>query len=243
LKKFGEIEYYDVEGNKIEAPTVSKVAIAPVGITAESIISKYIVAIGGKDKLLAVKDLVMNLSGNIPNGPAIVTTITKKLPNKSLQEVKVMGNVMQKTVIDGQKGMVTSRGQDAEIKETELKQAIAKGTLFYEADLVKAGIKATLIGIEKIEGVDCNKIEFSSGDSKWIEFFNAATSLKMRSVENRNTANGVMQTIVDYSNYKETNGLKFPTIIRQNNGQFQIELTLDSVKMNTGVEDKLFIIK
>ena len=47
----------------------------------------------------------------------------------------------------------------------------------------------------------------------------------------------------DRGNYKETDGLKFPGSIKQNMGQMQIELTLESVKINKGVDDKVFTIK
>ncbi len=100
-----------------------------------------------------------------------------------------------------------------------------------------------LKGIEKIEGKDCNKIEYSIGDAKWTEYFDAATGLKVRSVETRKSPNGEIMATIDYADYKETDGVKFPAIIKQNMGQVQIELKLDSVKINKGVDDKLFIIK
>lgn len=241
LKKFGEIEYYDVDGNKVLPPTPPK----PIekGITVETILEKYINAIGGKEKVAAVKDLVMNMTGNIPNGPAIITTITKKAPNKSIQEVKVMGNIMQKVVVDGTNAVSNSRGQETSLKDAELQQALAKAAIFYELDPKKAGLKASLAGTEKINGKDCTKIEYSIGEAKWTEYYENTTGLKFRTTETRKSPTGDLQTSVDYADYKETDGVKFPSSIKQNMGQMQIELILESIKVNKGVEDKVFTIK
>lgn len=241
LKKFGEIEYYDVDGNKVLPPAPPK----PVekGITVETILEKYITAIGGKEKVLAVTDLVMNMTGNIPNGPAIVTTITKKAPNKSIQEVKVMGNTMQKVVVDGTNATSSSRGQETALKDAELQQALAKASIFYELDPKKAGLKATLAGTEKVNGKDCTKVDYSIGDAKWTEYYENSTGLKLRTTETRKSPTGEVQTSVDYGDYKETDGVKFPGSIKQNMGQMQIELTLESVKVNKGVDDKVFTVK
>ena len=238
LKKFGEIEYYDVEGNKVQPPAPPK----PIekGVTAETILEKYINAIGGKAKIAGINDYVMELSGNIPNGPAIVTLISKKAPNKSLQEIKVMGNVMQKVVVDGAKAFMSARGQETEMKDGDLKQAIAKAYLFYELNPQKAGLKTTLAGTEKVDGMECTKVEFAIENAKWTEFYDNATGLKIRTIETVKAPTGEMQTTIDYSDYKETEGVKFPGTVKQNMGQFQLELKMNSVKINKGIDDKLF---
>jgi len=51
LAKYGEIKYYDVEGNPVKAPTEKKV---DASVTAESIIEKAITVRGG-DKLKILK--------------------------------------------------------------------------------------------------------------------------------------------------------------------------------------------
>jgi zinc protease len=241
LKKFGEIEYYDVEGNKIDAPVVQKAN--PVAITAQNILEKYLMAIGGKEKIASVNNIELNYTGNFQDGTEIATKISKKVPNKCLQEVIVRGNVMQKTVIDGIKGVTINNGQESALKDTELKQAIAKGSIFYEQDPQKYGLKAVIKGVEKINEVDCNKIEYTIGDAKWIEYFDINSGLKVKSAETRNSPNGELTTTISYSNYKEINGIKFPSNLIQTLGALKIELNLESVKINKVIDDKLFSIK
>ncbi|MES2794416.1 MAG: pitrilysin family protein [Bacteroidota bacterium] len=241
LKKFGEIEYYDTEGNKVEPPAPPK-AIAK-GVTVENILEKYINAIGGKDKISAINEVDMTFSGQIPNGPALTVSIAKKSPDKSLQEIKVMGNVMQKMVVNGAAANMTQRGQEVEVKGADLQQAVAKAFLFYELNPSKAGLKTSLEGTEKIEGKDCTKIGFSVGDSKWVEYFDNATGLKIRSLETKKGPSGDTEITVDYSDYKETDGVKFPSVLKQNMGPMVLEIKLESIKLNKGIDDKLFNLK
>jgi predicted Zn-dependent peptidase len=242
LKKFGEIEYYDSDGNKVAAPEPPKAF--EKGITAESILNKYIIAIGGKDKALAVKDIEMNYNGQIPNGgPAIIVTMQKKGNDKSFQEVKVMGNTMQKTVINGNAGIMSMRGQITELKGAELQQAVAKAYNYYEIDPQKAGLKTSLEGVEKVDGKECTKVGFTIGESKWIEYYDNATSLKIKSVETKKGPTGDVQIAVEYADYKETDGVKYPTILKQNMGPMTLELKLESIKTNKGIDDKVFDLK
>src|SRR3546814_12892891 len=52
MARFGDVQYYTVTGD----PEV-KVAITDASITAEGIIGKYLEAIGGKEKLVAVNTI------------------------------------------------------------------------------------------------------------------------------------------------------------------------------------------
>ncbi len=242
LKKFGEIEYYDSEGNKVAAPAPPK-AIEK-GITAESILNRYITAIGGKEMALGVKDIEMNYSGQVPNGgPVIVVSIQKKGTDKSIQEVKVMGNTMQKTVVNGNASIMNMRGQTSELKGTELQEAVAKAYNFYEIDPQKAGLKTSLVGVEKVGGKECTKVGFAIGDSKWVEFYDNSTGLKIKSVETKKGPTGDVEITVEYAEYKETDGVKYPTLLKQNMGPMTLELKLESIKTNKGIDDKVFDLK
>lgn len=238
LKQFGEVEYYDADGNKTTAPEAPK----PIekGITAESVLGKYLNAIGGKEKLATVNDVAMSYTGQIPNGPALIISIQKKGATKSLQEVKMMGNTVQKIVVNGATAKMINQGQTAELKDDELKQAIAKASQFYEIDPEKAGLKTTIEGSEKINGVDCTKVGFAIGNSKWTEYYDNTSGLKIKSVESKKTPNGDVEVAIEYADYKDFEGIKFPSIMKQNMGPMTLELKLEGVKINKGIEDKLF---
>ncbi len=243
LKQFGEIDYYDVDGNKVAELT--KITPKPIekAATMESVLEKYIIAVGGKEKVANIADLEMTMTGKVTNGPSIKVLSTKKAPNKSFQEARVMGMVVQKTVIDGAQAVSSLRGKQTILQGDELNQALAKASMFYELNPQKFGIKAILIGTDKILGKDCQKIEYTIGEAKWIEYYDVATGLKIRTAESVKTKTGSTVTIIDYAEYKETMGIKYPSTIKQTFGEVQIILNVETVKINTGIDDKLFIIK
>lgn len=238
LKKFGPIEYYDVEGNKTKAPEAPKAA--PVGLTAQAVLGKYIDAIGGSTKIAAINDLVMDMKGNIPNGPELNAVITKKAPGKSLQEIKIMGNTMQKVVVDGTMAYSEQRGQKNVQKDAELAVSLAKAKLFYEVNPLAAGLQTRITGTEQIDGADCNKIEFKIGESSWTEYYDAKTGLKVRSTESQKGPQGEVQINIDYKDYKAVEGVLMPHTIVQNMGPMKIELKASTITVNKGVDDALF---
>ena len=91
LKTFGPVNYYDNYGNPIKAPSA---APNPEGISAEQVIDKYIQAIGGKEKLMAIKDESMSMEASA-QGMTLEMVSLKKDPGKVKVSVTVMGNEVQ----------------------------------------------------------------------------------------------------------------------------------------------------
>ncbi|MEN8818053.1 MAG: pitrilysin family protein, partial [Polaribacter sp.] len=91
------IKYFDKEGN----PTVKPAMTMPIpeGLTAEKVVNKYIEAIGGKEKVMAVKTVMMVSNATIQGTPLLMT-MKASSPNKTSQVISVMGTVFQKAVFD-----------------------------------------------------------------------------------------------------------------------------------------------
>jgi len=102
------IKYFDKEGNPTEKPAMT--LPIPDGMTAEKVVNNYLNAIGGKDKVMAVKTTMMTANATIQGTP-LVMTMKASLPNKTSQVISVMGNVAQKSVFDGEKGYAEGCGQ------------------------------------------------------------------------------------------------------------------------------------
>jgi zinc protease len=238
LKSFGEIEYYDVEGNKTTAPVAAKAI--PEGLTAQTVLNKYITAIGGANKIKAITDITMEMKGTIPNGPELTINILQKAPGSSVQEVKVMGNTMQKVVTHAGKTTATQAGVSKEQAGDELVESLAKAKLFYEANPEAAGIAISLQGSEKVEGADCHKIELKAGKSTWAEYYDATTGLKTRTVQSQTTPQGEMQVTIDYQDYKAVDGVLLPHAIIQSFGPMKVTMKAVNIAVNKGIADELF---
>ncbi|MEN8746213.1 MAG: pitrilysin family protein, partial [Polaribacter sp.] len=91
------IKYFDKEGNPSEKPAMT--LPIPEGMTAKKVVNKYIEAIGGKEKVMAVKTVMMVSNATIQGTPLLMT-MKASSPNKTSQVISVMGTVFQKAVFD-----------------------------------------------------------------------------------------------------------------------------------------------
>ena len=241
IKRFalnGKVVFLDVYGNEFD-PNVKKVA---ANVTPEQIVDKYLNAIGGKEKLLSVNDIKVEMSGKVMNFD-ITMTVAQKKPGKfySNMDAGVMQSI---TKFDGEKGVIIAMGQKKPMDEKQIAKMKAQAEIFPLADYAKNGIKLELVGVEQINGKDAYKIkaEFPGG-SKKIYYFDKESGLKVRETQTQNTNQGQMVVTTDLSDYKDIDGIKYPTKMTQSVGGQVIELEVKSVKMNSGLPDDLFKVE
>lgn len=222
-------------------PVFCQLATAQSTPTAEEVMDKYIAAIGGKDALMKVTDLTTSMSSEM-NGNAIMITRKQKLPNKFSMVINANGMEVMKQTGDGSKvvmgGMQGSRTLDGPAAQ----QMTAMATLFPELHYAENGVKTTLVGPEKVDGKDTYKLSHTTADgaATWTDNFDAATGLKVQSVVTSKTPQGEMTNTTTYSDYKETNGIKFPMTLNQQSPRGPMTMSVDNVKINKGLKDSDF---
>ncbi|MBD2752827.1 LolA-like protein [Spirosoma validum] len=209
--------------------------------TAEEVMDKYVAAIGGKDALMKVTDLTTNMSSDM-NGTAIIITRKQKMPNKFSMVINANGMEVMKQTGDGSKvvmgGMQGSRTLDGAAAQ----QMTAMSTLFPELHYAENGVKTTLVGPEKIDGKDTYKLSHTTADGSatWTDNFDVATGLKVQSIVTSKSPQGEMTNTTTYSDYKETNGIKFPMTLGQQSPRGPMTMSVDNVKINKGLKDSEF---
>lgn len=240
LTKFtvtNKIEYYDINGNPYD-PTMKKI---PEGLTADQVIRNYVEAVGGADKLAAVKDRTVKMSGSM-QGMNVNVTLYQKYPNKLHQEVDA-GVFKQKTVFDGEKGYVEAMGQKQELQGDQL-ESLKNEALDAVLDYSKYGITPELTGMENINGKDAYRVVLTSaGGKKTTQYYDPDTWLLIRSVSTISTPQGSFTQTMDMSDYKEVDGVKYPFKYIQSFGPQSIELNVNTIEINTGLPDSLFEVK
>jgi len=166
------INYFDKEGNATEKPEMTMPI--PDGMTAANVIDTYFEAIGGKDKVMAVKTVMMVSNATIQGTPLVMTTKAAS-PNKSSQEISVMGNTMQKTIFNGTTGYSVARGQTKDLTVEEITEAKAGNALFNDL----AYTSGELVRIEPLEGKNAIVLKYND-----IEIYYDMTSgLKVKEVK------------------------------------------------------------
>ena len=224
------IKYFDKEGNPTEKPAMT--LPIPDGMTATTIVDKYITAIGGKDKVNAVKTTMMVANATIQGTP-LVMTMKASAPNKTSQEISVMGNVMQKSVFDGTIGYSESRGQRKDLEGDDLEKAKKDTSII--SDLSYTAGK--LDRIEPIDGKNYFVIIYNDVEA----FYDMETGLKTQEIKTAKGPDGSdIKVPTTFSNYKEVKGVKFPFAIGIKSGPMDLKFEVTEFKVNEGVTDADF---
>ena len=238
LKKFslsGKVDYYDTYGNKVD-PDAEKL---PADITVEQVIDKYVKAIGGKKKINGIKDETVMMEGNI-QGMNIKITVVRKFPNKYYFNLD-LGAMQQTQKFDGKNAVVSGMGQNKKLEGEQLEALKEESEMYPLLRYKELGVKPELIGLGKVNDKSAYKVKltFPNGNSSVI-YIDSKTGLKLREASSRKTPQGEFATTVDFSDYKDWDGIKYPGKIVQTVGPQTIDMTVKEVKINSGVKDDFF---
>jgi hypothetical protein len=210
----------------------------PQGMSAADVINNYLKAIGGADKIKDIKDFSYTATGNV-QGQGIQLVNKYKAPDHILQTVTLTSSntVVQKTLVNGDSVSISAMGQPQTIEDAARKQIKEQAKPFPEVDYSKPGYRLSLAPVmENIEGKNTYVVSITSASGNSLkEYFDAATGLKLR----KETSAGDAPTSISYADYKEVNGIMFPTseTISQ---AVEFQLNIKDVKINSGLKDEDF---
>ncbi|MDG2193448.1 MAG: insulinase family protein [Polaribacter sp.] len=223
------INYFDKEGNPTDKPEMNMPI--PKGLTSEAVINSYFEAIGGKDKVAAVKTLLMSSNATV-QGMALNLTTKMAAPNKSSMVISGMGQVLSKQVFNGKTGYTEGQGQHKEMTAKELAKATARTSVFKDSKF-KTG---KLDRIENLEGKNAYVVVLDDTEI----FYDVASGLKIKEVVTSEVGGKTVKTPTEFSDYKEVNGIQFPHKMTLSMGPMKMDFILTEVKINEGVSDKDF---
>ncbi len=223
------IKYFDKYGNPTEKPEMTMPI--PEGVTAATVVDKYMEAIGGKDKVMEVKSVMMTSTAKVQG--VDVTSVDKMAsPNKMSKVITGMGRVFQKIIFDGEKGYQEVQGRRMDMTPDQLKE-FKTITLPFTDLAYKTG---TLDRIELVDGVNYYVIKNGTTEV----FYDVKTGLKAKEVKSVKTPQGEVQVPQTFSNYKAVNGVLFPYAIGTKMGPMDLNFTITEIKINEGVSDEDF---
>lgn len=224
------IFYFDKYGNPTEKPEVKKPI--PAGVTAQTVLNNYINAIGGEKAVKNVKTLAVMSAGTVQGTP--LELVVKTAPKKLGVEMKAMGMVMMKQVVNEKEAYMVQQGQRKDFKDQELKDMQDMAGNFKELSLL-TDKDVTLTGIENINGTDAYAIK----NGKSTYYYDVKTGFKIAEAKEVEQGGQKMTQTTYYQDYKDVKGLKFPYKTIMNVG-IEIELITTEVKINEGVTDADF---
>ncbi len=230
------IRYFDKYGNPTVKPVFSKEI--PKGITAQTIIEKYIAAIGGRKALEAVKTLTLTGDMNIM-GQQMGLSIKRMLPNKEIMEIThpQMGVVM-KQVFDGEKGYMKQGPNQKPMSEKEVAEAKKKTDIFEELSLDMKNV--SLAALTTIEGKDAYKLKVINGKDIEFRFYDAKTGYLVRTETTKKIGDKEFLMATDFGSYTPTSGIQFPFSMTTKQGPQTFGMLIKKVLVNEGVSDADF---
>ncbi len=242
LKRFDSnetLDFYDNYGNKVETAS----AEVPTDVTGKDIIKKYIKARGGMEKLQSVNDMVTRMS--VSAGPQkLGGVVYQKKDQKFKLELSMQGQVFQTQILNGDVGAVSMMGNTQKLEGKQLESLRDQAKIFNELDYLNGKYTLEVKAMEKVNGSDAYKVIVTSPDGKKeTEYYDVKSGLKVKSIGSMETPQGAITQTAELSEYKEFGGIKFPTKTIQSVGPQVMNMTLESVEINKGIEDKVFSVE
>ncbi len=228
----GEVEFFDAFGRPIEDAGLLP---APEGYTAETVINNYIEAIGGRANLKAVEDIKTEMTASTMGMELQVESYQKK-PHYYMSKMQMGGMTLQQQLFDGDKALIVSQMGTQEFTEGEMfemfkLQSVMNIELYYD----DYGFETELLGIETINGVPAYKVKMiSPAGAQSFDYFSTETGLKIKSLTDESSTT--------YSDYQEVGGILMPHKTIQEAGPQRVEMRVDNVEINSGLESSFFVI-
>lgn len=210
------------------------------GPTADQIIEKYVQAAGGAAAIDKVTSRVM--TGTISfAGRSLPIDIYSKDPAKRIS-LTHMSEGDSVTAYNGQEGWLGTPGRPLrEMHGSDLDGAAIDADLHLATHLKKMFSATEVHGSEKIDDHETYVVVGQREGKPPIQlYFDQQSGLLIRLVRYGDTALGWLPTQIDYSDYRDADGVKVPyrwTLARPG-GRFTIQLS--EVKQNVPVDDAKF---
>ncbi|MDR0370391.1 MAG: insulinase family protein [Prevotellaceae bacterium] len=226
------VQFYDINGNKTEAPVAKS---ADIG--AAQIIENYVNAIGGKAAIENITSYKMTGEMEMMGQKVSVLQAFKK-PNRTLMEIGMNGRTIQKIVFDGTKLSMSGMHGNQEFTEGDEFEAMkADASVCPELNYIQNGYQLTVKGIEQMNGKDAYALEVQKGKTATVEYYDVESGLKLKTVSAVETPQGMMQQSVEYEDYKGVSGVKFPHTQKQSAAGMTMATVIHSVEINRSVDD------
>lgn len=230
-----DVYYYDKYGNSIEKPVFNKEISSD--ITALNVLEKYIIAIGGSEKLGSINSISIEANVTIPGAPFKPKAIIKeKSPNSSslVMSVEGMGTLMTQK-FDGNNGYMEQMGQKIPMEKDQIDSSKSKKGLFEELYMTSSEIE--LVNLGPIDGNDAYKIKIKENS---FRYYDAETGLLIMTEETTEQAGNSITSITKYSDYKEVDGIMYAFKREILAGPQKINFEIISVKFNEEISDEFF---
>ena len=222
------------------------VAPAVLAQTVDDIIAKHIEAMGGKDKIDAVKTIKMTGTMLIQEGLTAPISMLVKVPDQVRMEFTVQG-LTAVQAYDGKSGWnvmpFTGKKDPEAMSADDTKELEDQADIWPLVDYKAKGNQVELLGKDKVEGTDAYKLKLTrkSGDISTV-YLDADNYIEIKDEEKRMVRGTEREIETSLADYREVNGIMFPFAVEssQKGSPEKQKLTIDKVEFNVPVDEATF---
>lgn len=228
MARFGDVSYYTVTGD----PEV-KVEITDASVTAEGVVNNYIAAMGGADKLRAVRTFKGVSEAEIQGMTLTLEQIVDQERGVALQNTLIGGQVLSQVRVADGKVTVTAQGQSQELPAEAAAAYMTMLDIFPELYYAEKGYGLELDGIAQVNGVSAYKLKVTSpGGLTSVDYFSVDSGLKLKSESD-------ISGEITSGPYRDFGGILYPestTIVNQMM-PFPVKAVVKSLDFNIALSD------
>lgn len=212
--------------------------------TADEIISKYIQAIGGKEKLSKITSVNIESTIQAMGADGIIRSTT--LNGKGMRmDIEIAGYKITSCFTD--KGgwiMNTMIGNTSAENMPADQYNLGKSQIRIGApfiDYAEKGYKVELLSLDT--AANAYKIKFTSPDNfSAVYYFDTKTFFVSQEISQSVAMGQIVESTTNYSDFRQTDGYKIPHKIELSlsGGQYFNEMTVTKVEFNAPVDESIF---
>ena len=229
------VRYYSKTGEKVEKPDYN--AALPEGVTVQSVIANYFEAIGGKSEVDNIQSLMLVYEGEAMGTK--IKTEEKRTADKYAQTTYMNDAPMMGVIAKGDELYMKQGGNKVPLPpqmQNDLKSAMG----IFPEQAIYVNDKAMLTGTEKVDGRDAYKIEVPGEALQATYFYDVESGLKVKETTVISMNGQTQNQEVTYKDYKEVDGIKFPSVKIGTMGPQLVESKLLQAVINKDVTDADF---
>ena len=224
------VKYYDKYAKAVEKPNYD-IAL-PDGVNVQSVLDSYFEAIGGKAEVDKIQSLKLVYEGSAMG--SIIKTEEKRTADKYVQMTFMNDAPMMGVIAKGDELFMKQGGNKVALPP-EMQQDMKAAMGIFPEQGIALSTKAKLTGTEDIDGKPAYKIEVPGSTVQMSYFYDVESGLKVKETT-AITMNGQTQNQeVNYKDYQEVNGIKFPSLKVGSMGPQMIETKLLEAVINLEV--------
>ncbi len=210
--------------------------------TADEILAKYEIALGGKDKIAKITSREIKAIRAEPDGKTIEPEEIFQNGNRFRSDT-IYGKYVVSEIFDGVDYSKFGGEAKIDLKTDELEQGKREAQLFGNPSIKAIYATLEFRFLDRIDGRDVYMILATNADKKRERlYFDAASGLLVRRVAASPTVFGNHVFQVDYQDYKDFGGVKLPTTVKYAMPQIQWTRKITDVKINPAINASKFAI-